>query len=201
MNGRISAGRVSRWAVFLGLMYMMGAVQAVPAEEEAQREPALRKIDSGQDAAARKEIRHYRSLLPEQLRFRGNFAWARADIEGLDKEEFFAHSRIQNLDSFSSNTAERLSGISPRPERESAQFQTLFVDAEGNIDGPNAMPRWFDTEYKIMEDMAARLPDTSVKGEILLYTDLEPCRSCWGVMKQFMAVYTNVNIEVLHRWP
>jgi hypothetical protein len=40
-----------------------------------------------------------------------------------------------------------------------------------------------------------------VEGRILLYTELEPCRSCWGVKKQFLAIYTNIEIEVLYNWP
>ena len=47
--------------------------------------------------------------------------------------------------------------------------------------------------------MAAHMPDPSVKGRVKLYTDLPPCASCWNVMKQFMAVYTNVQMSVLYR--
>ena len=75
------------------------------------------------------------------------------------------------------------------------------MDYLGNVGGPNAIPRWFDTEYKILEDMASRLPDPSAKGKILLYTDLEPCPSCRGVMRQFLAAYTNVEMEVIYAWP
>ena len=52
-----------------------------------------------------------------------------------------------------------------------------------------------------LEDIAARLPDASAAGQIRLYTNLEPCPSCRGVMDQFLAFYTNVEIEVFYEWP
>lgn len=174
---------------------------AAETPSAADREPVLRKIDWKQDAEARERIHYYRNRLPRELRRQNNFAWARADIPGLRKKEYYAHSRIQSLGSLSSRAAKRISGISPKPDLKDARFETLMVDYQGNIGGPNAIPRWFDTEYKIMEDIASRLPDPSVEGRILLFTELEPCRSCWGVMKQFLAIYTNIEIEVLYNWP
>lgn len=172
-----------------------------PETAETAREPTLRKIDWKKDVEARKRIRYYRGRLPWKLRRRNNFAWARADIPGLRKKEYYAHSRIQSLDDLSSRAAKKISGISPKPDPETARFETLMVDYEGNIGGPKAIPRWFDTEYKIIEDIASRLPDPSAEGNILLFTELEPCRSCWGVMTQFLAIYTNIEIEVLYNWP
>lgn len=176
-------------------------VPAVQAAAVREREPTLRKIDWKQDAAAAKRIRYYRNRLPGDLRKQNNFAWARADIQGLRKKEYYAHSRIQSLDGLSSRAAKRISGISPKPDLKTARFETIFVDYEGNIGGPKAIPRWFDTEYKIIEDIASRLPDPEVEGKILLFTELEPCLSCWGVMKQFLAAYTNIEIDVLYNWP
>ena len=172
------------------------AVVAAPA-----REPEIRHLDRKQDAADLKRIWFYRKKLPEPFYRRNNFAWARADIEGLEKKEYFAHSGIQNFDGLSKSAAKRIQGISFSPEKGKGRFQTLFVDYLGNIDGPNALPRWFDTEYKILEDIAARLPDPSVSGTIRLYTNLEACPSCRGVMRQFLAIYTNVEMLVLYEWP
>jgi hypothetical protein len=203
---------VRTWGMFWALVVAVGAWTGTAGAEEAGtakaeeaqpaiREPSLRKIDWKQDVEARKRINYYRNRLPGELRRQNNFAWARADIPGLRKKEFYAHSRIQNLDGLSSRAAKRISGISPAPARGTGRFQTLFVDFEGNIGGPNAIPRWFDTEYKIMEDLAARLPDPSVEGRILLFTELEPCLSCWGVMQQFLGIYTNIEMDVLYNWP
>ncbi|HPR69763.1 MAG TPA: deaminase domain-containing protein, partial [Kiritimatiellia bacterium] len=56
-----------------------------------------------------------------------------------------------------------------------------------------------DTERKIIEDIAKRLGDPAAAGDIRLYTDLYPCASCRHVMRQFLAAYTNVRIQVLFR--
>ena len=193
-----------RWPVRVGLMLAALSPMAVRAGEEPvpeAREPIVRHVDRREDAEAKKRVWYYRNRLPAEFQRMNNFAWARADIPGLRKKEYYAHSRIQSLDNLSSRAARKIQGISPQPDRETARFRTLFVDFEGNIGGPNAIPRWFDTEYKILEDIAARLPDPSVEGRILMYTYLEPCLSCRGVMEQFMAIYTNVEMEVIYEWP
>ena len=165
------------------------------------REPEIRHLDRKRDAADLKRIWFYRKKLPEPFYRRNNFAWARADIEGLEKKEYFAHSGIQDFDGLSSRAAKRIKEISLSPEKGKGRFETLFVDYLGNINGPNALPRWFDTEYKILEDIASRLPDPKVKGTIRLYTNLEACPSCRGVMRQFLAAYPNVEMLVLYEWP
>ena len=176
-------------------------IQGVEQLRFGERQPSLRKIDWQQDRAMGKRIWYYRNRLPEEFRRQNNFAWARADIPGLRKKEFYAHSRIQSLDALSSREAKRISGISPRPEYGQGRFRTLFVDWQGNIGGAGAIPRWFDTEYKIMEDIASRLPEEGARGKITLFTELKPCLSCWGVMMQFMSAYPDIDIEVLYNWP
>ena len=169
--------------------------------DAAARKPEIRHLDRKKDAADLKRIWYWRKKLPEKFYRRNNFGWAWAEIEGLDKKEYFAHSGIQNFDGMSKSAAKRIQGMSFSPEKGKGRFQTLFVDYLGNIGGPNALPRWFDTEYKILEDIAARLPDPSVLGSIRLSTNLEACPSCRGVMRQFLAVYTNVEMLVLYEWP
>ena len=161
------------------------------------RQPTLRKIHREKDALVVERIELYRAKLPEQFRKRNNFAWACAKIKGMDKVEFYAHSGIQSLDDFSKETAKELAGISVRPEK--GRYKALCVNQNDVVDGNDCWVRVVDTEYKILEDMATRLPDPSVKGRIKLYTDLPPCASCWNAMKQFMAEYTNVNMSVLYR--
>ena len=161
------------------------------------RQPTLRKAQSEKDALALARVEFCRDKLPEQYRRRNNFAWAVAKIKGLDKVEYFAHSGIQNLDDFSKATVKQLEGISIRPEK--GRFHALCVNQNDVVDGYDCWVRVVDTEYKILEDMAARMPDPSVKGRVKLYTDLPPCASCWNVMKQFMTVYTNVQMSVLYR--
>ena len=161
------------------------------------RQPTLRKIHREKDALALERIELYRAKLPAQYRKRNNFAWACAKIKGMDKVEFYAHSGIQSLDDFSKETAKELADISLKPEK--GRYKALCVNQNDVVDGNDCWVRVVDTEYKILEDMAARMPDPSVKGRIKLYTDLPPCASCWNAMKQFMAEYTNVNMSVLYR--
>lgn len=200
-------------AAWVGLAGSVAAAPAAPPEKEAAeipacepaeaaaRKPVIRHVDRQTDAADLKRVWYWRKKLPEQFYRRNNFGWAWAEIAGLEKKEYFAHSGIQSLDGLSSIVARRLKGMSFSPARGQGRFRTLIVDYMGNIGGPNALPRWFDTEYKMLEDLAARLPDPSVAGKIRLYTNLEPCPSCRGVMDQFLAIYTNVEMEVFYEWP
>lgn len=199
-----------RWLI-LGFLLVLPMVLSGAEKEMEQateavatpavREPEIRHLDRKLDAADVKRIWYYRKKLPEPFYRRNNFAWARADIEGLEKKEYFAHSGIQSFEGLSSRAAKRIKDISFSPEKGKGRFETLFVDYLGNINGPNALPRWFDTEYKILEDIASRLPDPAAKGTIRLYTNLEACPSCRGVMRQFLAAYPNVEMLVLYEWP
>ena len=174
---------------------------ACTTAEANARKPVIRHLDRKKDAADLKRIWFWRKKLPEKFYRRNNFGWAWAEIEGLEKKEYFAHSGIQSLEDFSKPVARRLKDMSFSPPKGQAKFQTLLVDWRGNLGGPDALPRWFDTEFKMLEDVTSRLPDTSASGKIRLYTNLEPCPSCRGVMDQFLAVYTNVEIEVFYEWP
>ena len=171
------------------------------ATRSAEREPVIRHLDPEDDAADYKRIWEVRRRLPREFQWRNNFGWARADVEGLEKKEYFAHSGIQNLAGLSAAAAKPLADMSFSPEKGKGLFKTLFVDFRGNVDGPGAIPRWYDTEYKMLEDVAARLTNRAAKGNIRLYTNLEPCPSCRGVMRQFLARYPNVEMEVLYEWP
>lgn len=167
----------------------------------APRMPELRQIDPGRDGAAWKRIDSVRQRLPAELRPRNNFAWAVAKIDGLDKVEYFAHSRIQTLDDLSAEVAAPIADISLKPVPESAKFKVLCVNQNGAVDGDDCWRRDVDTECKILEDLAARLPAAAAAGRLRLYTELYPCPSCWNVMIQFLAVYSNVQMQVLYRTP
>ena len=189
------------WMALAVALLASGGTAADKAAKKAGaaegREPALRVADRKTDAAALARIEVLRKKLPVQFQRRNNFAWAVARIEGLQKVEYFAHSGIQNLDDLSADAKKRVAGISLAPER--GRFEALCVNQSDVVDGPDCWVRTVDTEYKILEDMAARLPDPAVQGCLRLYTDLPPCASCWDVMKQFLAVYTNVQMQVLYR--
>ncbi len=206
-TARLTRGSLAATLILLACALTHGAQAKARAAARPPavtvREPEIRHLDpeQEQDHADLQRIWHFRNKLPEQYRWRNNFAWAVAEIKGLDKKEYFAHSSIQGPDELSAKAARSIKGMSYAPAKGTERFTTLFVDYQGNIDGPDAIPRWFDTEYKILEDIAARLPDPSAAGHIRLYTNLEPCPSCVGVMRQFLAVYTNVQMEVLYEWP
>lgn len=182
---------------------LAGRIQAQPTAESVHedvpgvRQPTLRKINRQKDIAVMDRLEFQREKLPEQYRRRNNFAWAVAKIKGLEKVEYYAHSGIQDLEALSSEAARKIVDISLRPEH--GRYHILCVNQRDVVDGPDCWERNVDTEFKILEDMAGRMPDKSVKGRVKLYTDLPPCASCWNVMKQFMADYTNVQMQVLYR--
>ena len=56
----------------------------------------------------------------------------------------------------------------------------------------------FDTEYKIINDIANSLGNnTSAVGTIKLLTERPPCDSCANVIMQFTNKYKNIVIEVV----
>lgn len=197
-------GKIVGTALLLAALCAAGlpvAATAFPADRYEEvpgvRQPSLRKINREKDAEAIERIELHRAKLPVQYRERFNFAWAKVWTKAVDKDEYFAHSSIQSLDGFSAEQAAELEGISLRPEQ--GRYRTLCVNQSDIVDGPNCWQRSVDTEFKIVEDLAARMPDKEASGRLKLYTDLPPCASCWNAMKQFMAEYTNVNMSVLYR--
>ena len=161
------------------------------------RLPAIRLIEPSRDEPALKRIEAMREKLPEKNRRRNNFAWAVAKIDGLEKVEYYAHSGINGTGGLSAEAAARIPGISPRCKK--GRFEVLCVNHADEIEGDDCWPRYMDTECKILEDLAARLSDPSAAGRVRLYTDLYPCASCRHVMAQFLASYTNVQMQVLYR--
>ena len=161
------------------------------------REPELRQIDKVADAPASKRLEVVRARLPVEYRKRNNFAWAVAKIDGLEKVEYYAHSGINGTGGLSAEAAARIPGISPRCKK--GRFEVLCVNHADEIEGDDCWPRYMDTECKILEDLAAHLPDPSAAGRVRLYTDLYPCASCRHVMAQFLGSYSNVQMQVLYR--
>jgi hypothetical protein len=181
----------------LGVVLAGAACAPKPSREPPATALTIRLIDETLDAAEIARIEELRRKLPGRHGRRNNFAWARARIDGLDKTEYFAHSGIQRLGKFSAEVRQELEGISLRPKQ--GRFEVLCVNHNDEVDGPDCFFRNSDTERKIIEDMAKRLPDSSVAGHVLLYTDLYPCASCRHVMAQFLAIYTNIHMQVLFR--
>ena len=197
-RGRMSGGRLAV-ALLALLLAWPAAAKPKPVPAASGCAPELRLLAPKKDAAALKRLEFIRARLPAEYRKRNNFAWAVAKIDGLDKVEYFAHSGIQDLEGLSAAARKKIAEISLKPDSARTRFKTLCVDQNNQVGTENGWQRNVDTEYKILEDMAARLPDTSAAGRVRLYTELAPCASCWGVMQQFLAVYTNVQMQVLYR--
>jgi hypothetical protein len=186
-----------------GLVLAVALAGTAWAQEPAagaapERAPEIRLIEPGHDDPALARMAVMRQKLPEKFRRRRhNFAWAVAKIDGLDKVEYFAHSGIKRKGDVTAAPPEDVDSISF--QRKTGRFEVLCVNRDDVVEGPDCFPRYADTELKIIEDMASRLPDPAVTGRVRIYTDLYPCASCRHVMAQFLAIYTNVQMQVLYR--
>ena len=151
-----------------------------------------RRVDEVLDGGFLKNANAIKDKLPTWAKNKGNFGYSEVDIDGLDNTQFFAHSSIQTV-----IPSVKDSGISIKPE--SSPFKTVEVNGSNVINGEGACPRDVDTEYKILSDIQSKLGDNpSASGKIKLYTELEPCPSCQGVIEQFKEMYPNIDIEVIY---
>ena len=140
-----------------------------------------------------------RDLLPEEIRDIGNFGLARVEIPGL-KKEFKAHSQIQDANQKWSE------GYSPLPPEkiEERIFEPKEVNPWNEVDGEGAYSRKWDTEYKILEDIAKELGGSKgavnkdVTGKIDFYTDREPCASCTPIIQEFEEMFPNVEVVIYY---
>ncbi len=183
--------------VLLAWVVLAGPVAGASAPTTFTREPVVQKIDKKKHAAVRERIEFIRDQLPQEFHDRHNFAWAVIKIDGVDIREYYSHSGIQSLEDMSDKAGRKIQEISVRPEH--AQFETLCVNRNNVVDGPDCWNRRVDTEFKIIEHLMEFMPrDTNVTGRIGLYTDLPPCASCLHVMRQFLQRYPNVQMDVLY---
>ena len=199
------AWKARGWAaVALLAVALAGAARAGAARAEAPpsaapvRSPRIRQLEAGRDDPALRRLEAVRQMLPEKFRRRRNFAWAIAKIDGLEKVEYFAHSGVDRRGEISAASAVAIEDISVRPTK-GGRFEVLCVNRDDEVEGEDCFPRYSDTEYKILEELASRLPDPSARGRVRIYTDLPPCASCRHVMEQFLARYPHVRMQVLYR--
>lgn len=138
-------------------------------------------------------VKVLRSQLPSKLKKSGNFGYAEVDIQGINKKEFFAHSSVNE-----STDKGAISGISLKPQGEPA-FNAKKVDPDNvRIDTPEAYLRDYDTEYKILNDIASQLAgNKNAKGTINLFTERLTCQSCSDVILAFRREYPNITVNVL----
>ncbi|MBZ9691723.1 deaminase domain-containing protein [Clostridium sp. M14] len=79
---------------------------------------------------------------------------------------------------------------------ENATFKSSKVNKLGNLGiGYN---RVNDSEKKIFEEIHRQIEKKALKdeGNLILYTKLEPCPSCYYVISQFCKKYPNIKVEV-----
>ena len=165
------------------------------------REPLVRKIDPATDWRAVLRIEARRSILPLRFQRRNNFAWAIVRIEGVDRQEFIAHSGIQDINDIPVENVFPEGLVSFKPSRGSYHFTPLAVNEFNVVEGPDSWYRDIDTEFKILEDLARRIPSTNATGRIHMYTQLHPCASCYHVMCEFLDRYPNITLQVLYKEP
>ena len=73
----------------------------------------------------------------------------------------------------------------------SPMFQTFEV--------PPGHSRAYDSEYKLLEELATRYAQTpEVIGTIKLFTERPPCASCSFVIEQFRQRFPNITLTVTH---
>lgn len=191
---RMSTGRrrIMGWA----LAGLVGIGSVVWAREPLE----TRKLDAAREPATAARIEWQRDCLDRSYQRRNNFAWALAQVEGLGKKEYIAHSGIDTREDMSAESRKKIQNvISQAVPRKDQIFDVLCVNGNDVVDGPNCWYRHVDTEFKILEDLASRLPDQTVTGRVRLYTDLPPCASCRGVIRQFLDRYPNIQMQVLYR--
>ena len=176
-----------------GLLAFAGAAGA--------REPeSITRLDPEADPETATRIEEWRERLDETFRERFNFAWCRVRLEGGAEAEYIAHSSIGMPEDL---TEESLAGVGavlvlaiPEDKR---HYETECVNKRNAIDGEDCWERDYDTEFKILEAITAWVVETEAAGNILLFTDLPPCASCRGVIRQFLDRYPNMRLEVLYK--
>lgn len=151
-----------------------------------------RTIDLKTEGHIIDRVRDLRTRLSNRLKKDGNFAYSEVDIPGIDKKEFYAHSGLNG-----DNKAKDYADFSLKPTKKPKYEATKAPDKSGRI-----YKRDMDTEYKILNDLAARLDklkdSSNVRGKIKMFTEKDTCGSCSRIINQFHKDYPGINIEIIH---
>lgn len=73
-----------------------------------------------------------------------------------------------------------------KPENE--RIFTAYVDDQ--------YPRYYDTEAKILEDIASQITDPNVSGTINLYSGLPCCQSYSNIILEFRKMFPNIELNI-----
>ena len=86
-----------------------------------------------------------KNKLSSKIKSKINFGYADVNIDGIEKTDFYAHSRVNDLESFQNlykvddTVVERMSDISLEPQERI--FETLKVNSANEIDVVNGWDR------------------------------------------------------------
>ena len=89
----------------------------------------------------------------------------------------------------------KLNGFTVAWRPDQSSFQTFDAVRKDGV----TIPRYYDSEYKILSEIDSKLKGNSnAAGTITLFTERKCCDSCSDVIAQFSEKYPNINIEVVH---
>ena len=149
-----------------------------------------RTLDAVADSKIIERVKALRQKLTSSYKKSGNFGWAEAEIPGLSKSEYYAHSSIDEL---TGTLPDRVPDISLKPQNEIFPWKPV-PNAAGDMINRN-----IDTEYKILTEIAHKLGSNSgATGKIRLFTERAPCSSCSNAIQIFSSKYPNIEVEVIH---
>lgn len=152
---------------------------------------SFRVLDEIADSVLVNKVKSIRSLLPSDLKKGGNLAVADVEIPGM-KNQFYAHNEIDVL-ADARTSADKVSDISLKSTNPKLKFSKEYT-SDGRL-----TDRDVDSEFKILNDLASKLGDNkNASGKIRLFTELEPCSSCRNAIDEFLGMYKNITIEVIH---
>jgi len=148
-----------------------------------------KQINPVEDKHIIDKVAEARGQLSKKYKEQGNFAYAKVEISGIDKTDFYAHSGIHDA-------SKKIPGT------DKFSFKTdnpIFQATEAPNKAGQSFLRDVDTEYKILNDLADKIgTNYEVKGSIRLFTEKDTCDSCNLIIKQFDEKYPNITIEVIH---
>lgn len=150
-----------------------------------------RVLNTQSDAAIISRVKELRGKMPAKYKNKGNFGLAHVNIPGISRDEFFAHSKIQDLDN--PTIIANMPEISLKPVNKIFPSEVV-ANANGQL-----FDRDVDSEYKILTDIASLLGENiNVTGTINLFTERDVCSGCANVIQMFSNIYKSVNIEIIH---
>jgi len=83
--------------------------------------------------------------------------------------------------------------IRARPHKFSTLFQSERIFKNYVV---VEFPRYKDTEAKILEDIASKIKDPNIKGEVNLFSEFDTCQSCTNIILEFREKYPNIKLNI-----